>query len=89
MSDEEQSPREAIVQFRDALDNLGKYLHKDGAILTGWALACEWMDADGDVWMSAHIDKDTPPWRAHGLMAFAMKHDELLEPLGNIADENE
>ena len=84
---DEQTPSEAIRQFRDALDNLGKFLHHEGALLTGWALVCEWMDADGDVWMSSHADSGTPPWRAFGLMAYAQKQEDLLVPLGNIADD--
>lgn len=88
MTEDFQTPSEAIHQFREALDNLGKFLHYDGAILTGWALVCEWMDGEGDVWMSAHADKDTPPWRAHGLMAYAMKQEDLLEPLGNLAAQD-
>lgn len=85
---DEQTASEAIAQFRDALDNLGKFLNDEGTLLTGWALACEWMDANGDVWMTAHADRSTPPWRAHGLMAFAMKQEDLFIPLENLADED-
>jgi len=87
--EDDQTPQEAIRQFRDALDNLGKFLHHDGAMLTGWALVCEWMDGDGDIWMSAHADAGTPPWRAYGLMAYAQKQEDLLEPIGNIVQEEE
>lgn len=86
---EEQTTADAILQFRDALDNLGRFLHHDGAMLTGWALVCEWMDASGDVWMTAHSDRSTPPWRVHGLMSFAMKQEDLLVPLDTMVEDDD
>ncbi len=75
------NPQEAIRDLRDALHNLGLFVHPEGAILTEWALVCEWMDADGSFWLSAHTD--SPSWRASGLMMHAVGQD-LLQPLDSV-----
>lgn len=47
--------------------------HTDGAnaILTGWVLIAEWIDADGNPAMSAHAREGMPYWRIDGLLSAA------------------
>lgn len=44
-----------------------------GAVLTGWVVIAEWMDADGKRYLSNCIAENTTPWTARGMM-----HDVLF-----------
>lgn len=87
MKESPEEARAAVRAVRDAIANLGKFLHEEGAMLTGWVLACEWMDADGDYWMSSHTDENTPPWRARGLIGSVLEGD-ISQPLGEHEDDD-
>lgn len=77
--DEETQVHEAIGALRDAIANLGKFLNEEGSMLTTWHLVCEWMDADGDYWMTSHTDAGTPPWRIRGLLESVLAGDNALD----------
>lgn len=48
-----------------------------GAILTGWVVLAEWMDKDGERYLSSCRAESTSPWAARGMM-----HD-MLHPRGD------
>lgn len=63
----------AIQETNDAQDDL------DGAVLTGWVTVCEWMDPDGDRWISFLSgtdggEKTPPPWTIRGYLHEALFH---------------
>jgi hypothetical protein len=37
------------------------------AVLTGWVLVAEWMDHDGERWLSKAHAASTPAWAANGM----------------------
>ena len=39
----------------------------EGAILTGWALVAEWIDRDGERWLSRAHAPSTASWAARGM----------------------
>ena len=45
------------------------------AILTGWALVTEWMDHDGERWLSRSHAAHTPSWAASGMHHEALYGD--------------
>jgi hypothetical protein len=59
---------------RDALDEAIQANAADvhdasgGAILTGWIVIAEWMDKDGERWLSQCRSASTPSWTARGMM---------------------
>ena len=61
----------AFNKLRDAVQGLATLLDKNGAMATGWVLACEWMDSEGNVWFSTHADPEGPVWRVNGLLSHA------------------
>jgi hypothetical protein len=44
----------------------------EDAVLTGWALVAEWMDHDGERWLSRAHSATIPAWTAKGM------HHEVL-----------
>lgn len=56
--------REAI---HGAIQQHGRMGTEDGAVLTGWALVAEWMDADGERWLSKAHAPHTSSWTAKGM----------------------
>jgi hypothetical protein len=63
----EPDPRDAIHEAIQANAQRGK-----DAILTGWALVAEWIDHDGDRWLSQANCVSTAHWTARGM------HHEVL-----------
>jgi hypothetical protein len=55
-------PRDAIHQAIQ--DNAPR---GEDAILTGWALVCEWIDHDGERWLSKAHAASTAQWAANGM----------------------
>ena len=39
----------------------------EDAVLTGWAIECEWMDHDGERWLSKTHAPATAQWAARGM----------------------
>jgi hypothetical protein len=56
--------REAI---HDAIQQNARMGAEDGAVLTGWALVAEWMDADGERWLTKGHAAHTTSWGANGM----------------------
>lgn len=63
-----------------AVEEVGRAVFPDGAILTSWVLITEWMDSDGEWWCHVATDDQAPIWRHHGLVAYAAEHDLCLDP---------
>lgn len=40
---------------------------REGAVLTGWVVITEWMDTDGEKWLSFNRAEATAPWAAKGM----------------------
>jgi hypothetical protein len=45
------------------------------AVLTGWALVAEWMDHDGERWLSRAHSSSLPKWAANGMYHEAIYGD--------------
>jgi hypothetical protein len=45
------------------------------AVLTGWSLVAEWMDHDGERWLSKAHAASTPTWSANGMHHEALYGD--------------
>lgn len=45
------------------------------AVLTGWALVAEWMDEDGERWLTKAHAATTPQWAADGMHHQALHGD--------------
>lgn len=73
--------REAIA---DAIQRHGRMGREDGALLTGWALVCEWIAPDGERWLSKAHGEQTTSWTADG-----MHHEALFGRWPGEDDPNE
>lgn len=45
------------------------------AVLTGWAIVCDWMDEDGERWLSKAHSATVPAWVAQGYYHEALYGD--------------
>jgi hypothetical protein len=62
MSDASDPKRDAIHAL---LQDLGP-AHDRAAVLAGWAIVCDWMDEDGERWLSKAHSANQPAWVAAG-----------------------
>lgn len=62
MIDEGDDAREAVHEAIQQHAPMGK-----DAVLTGWALVAEWMDHNGERWLSKAHAANTPDWTAKGM----------------------
>jgi hypothetical protein len=62
MSHDSDPARDAIHDAIQAHAPIGQQ-----AVLTGWALVAEWMDHDGERWLSRAHAASTPKWTAEGM----------------------
>jgi hypothetical protein len=67
VSDDSDPAREAIHEAIQAHAPSGRK-----AILTGWVMVAEWMDPEGDRWLSRAHAASTTSWAANGM------HHEVL-----------
>ncbi len=58
----------------------------EGALLTGWVVALEWVDTNGDRWLSRAYASTTSPWNAKGMMHECL-HGEWPEPDDDDGDD--
>lgn len=72
MSGDSDPGRDAIHDAIQANARLGK---EDGAILTGWVLVAEWMDPQGERWLSRGHAASTTQWSANGMSHEALYGD--------------
>lgn len=72
MTDVSDPRRDAI---HAALQANGSYKVDEGALLTGWALVTEWMDTDGEKWLSRVHSATIPAWVAKGMWHEALNSD--------------
>lgn len=70
MADDSDDKRDAI---HDAIQ--ANAPHGLDAILTGWALVTEWMDHDGERWLSKAHAAATTSWAADGMHHHALHGD--------------
>lgn len=47
----------------------------EDALLTGWTLVAEWIDHDGERWLSRAFASSTPAWTARGMHHEALHGD--------------
>lgn len=45
------------------------------ALLTGWVVVAEWMDANGDKWLTRYSDESVTAWLAEGMLSWASGED--------------
>lgn len=60
-SDPRRDKIHATIQELGPADMEGK-----AAVLTGWAIICDWMDEDGERWLSKAHSANIPGWIASG-----------------------
>jgi hypothetical protein len=60
--DQPDPAREAIHEAIQQNAPIGKH-----AVLTGWAVVAEWMDEDGERWLSRAHAASTTIWSANGM----------------------
>lgn len=58
-------------RLEDAIIAYDRQADGANAILTGWVLIAEWIDADGNPAMSAQAREGMPYWRIDGLLSAA------------------
>jgi|LauGreSuBDMM15SN_2_FD.fasta_scaffold193919_1 hypothetical protein len=63
---------EATHKIKNMLTELATHLDKKGAMCTNFVLVAEWVDSNGDFWLSTHGDEGIPPWRVEGLLSYAL-----------------
>lgn len=49
---------------------------QDVAVLSRWYLITEWVDGDGNAWLSRTFDADSSVWIRGGMLAFAMEWEK-------------
>lgn len=54
------------------LQELGPGGIKDSAVLTGWVLVAEWMDEEGEKWISKGCADNLTTWAANGFLHEAL-----------------
>lgn len=59
-------------RVHEVLQELGPQDIEKHAVLVGWALVCDWMDEDGERWLTKCHSASIPTWSAAG-----MHHDAL------------
>jgi hypothetical protein len=66
------------------LQELGPANIEKEAVLVGWVIVCDWMDEDGERWLSKGHSATIPRWTADG-----MHHEALYGnwPERNSADD--
>lgn len=83
MSDDSDPRRNALHSFLQeqgpAIDNPEKH-----AVLVGWAIVLDWMDEDGDRWLSKAHSASLPSWLASGL-----HHEALFGTWPDAEDDDE
>lgn len=63
-------------RIQAALQEIGAHDDiKPGAVLTGWALVMEWMDSDGERWLSRVHAPSKTPWEVRGMWHEALYAD--------------
>ena len=72
MPDSSDPRREAI---HAAIQASGPEFDHGHAVLTGWALVAEWMDEDGERWLSEAHAPATTSWAAGGMYHEALYGD--------------
>jgi hypothetical protein len=74
MADDTEATREV---FRDSVQTAVQQNAPIGreALLTGWVLIAEWMDHDGDRWLTREQAATTTQWTASGMYHEALHSD--------------
>jgi hypothetical protein len=54
-------------------------VNKDGAFCTGFFLAAEFFDSNGDYYSFSIKDESMPPWRVEGLVTYEVASQYLEE----------
>lgn len=49
------------------IQELGPSGMEKKAVLVGWAIVCDWMDEDGERWVSKAHSASIPSWSADGM----------------------
>ena len=53
--------------IHQTIQELGPAGMEKQAVLVGWAIVCDWMDEDGERWLSKAHSASLPTWSADGL----------------------
>ena len=77
MADDSDPERDAIHEAIQRNMQRGR-----DAVLTGWALVAEWIDHDGERWLSQGRAASTPQWTARG-MFHEVLYGEWPDPEGD------
>ncbi len=84
MSDKKtENPAEFLADFLKA--NSKEAVNVEGAFCTGYVLAAEYMDAEGNYYTYVLKDDSVPAWRYEGLLAYVAAN-ELYETEEEDAD---
>jgi hypothetical protein len=69
MDDKSDTRRDRIHEL---IQEMGPAEHDRKAVLVGWTIVCDWMDEDGERWLSKAHSASIPQWHADG-----MRHEAL------------
>lgn len=62
-------------QIHATIQELGPADIEKQAVLVGWVIVCDWMDEDGDRWLSKAHSASVPEWSANGMHHEALYGD--------------
>lgn len=72
MTDESDPRRDSI---HERIQELGPPDMEKHAVLVGWVIVCDWMDEDGERWLSKGHSSSIPTWTAEGMHHEALYGD--------------
>jgi hypothetical protein len=75
------------LAMEDLLVAMSKDTFPEGAMCTGWVIASEWMDANGEYWTYVGTDDRNPPWRHLGILQWALDGSHYVTE--DIEDEDD
>lgn len=78
MSDDSDPRRDALTDF---LQDQGPPDFDRPAVLTGWVIVADWMDDEGERWLTRGYSSSLAKWHAFGLL-----HEALF---GNWAEDDD
>lgn len=68
-----ENPAEFLADFLKA--NSKEAVNVEGAFCTGFLLAAEYMDAEGNYYTYVLKDETVPPWRLEGLLNYVVANE--------------
>ena len=75
-------------EIQDLLQRIAKtHVSQEGAMATGYAIVCEWVDAESQYHLMTLTDADSSPWKLYGMLNHAMQNDIYDEEESDDGEE--